>query len=154
MASPNNRKSRQRTGLTIIEITTSLAVLGVACVSVAKLAATQSKLNRQHEMKLVATLQVHNAIQRLGDVSYDDLSDKIKDLERDSAFESLRFNLQPFELEAGSGLHLRIDAIDSTSSTDSDSTDSDSEHSDSTRVLASEHLWRVQHSTGVSNANE
>lgn len=132
-------RSRHPSGMTLIEITVTLAMLAVAAGAVTKLASTQSILHRQHEMRLVATLRAQNVAERLRSVSYDELSSTVSNLANDSAYEALRFDLSPFETDDVNGLHLRIDAVDP---------------GDSTRVLASEHLWRVQRTEGDSNASE
>ncbi len=142
MVSLNCRKSirsKRSSGMTLVEITVTLAMVALAAGAVTKLAAMQSILNRQHEMRLVATLQSQNAAERLRSVAYDEFPGAVSELAKGSVYEGLRFDLSPFETDDVSGLHLQIDAVDPN---------------DSTRVLASEHLWRIQGAEGVSNASE
>ena len=142
MVSLNIRKSmrsRHPSGMTLVEITVTLALVAVAACAVAKLAATQSMLARQHEMRLVGAFQSQNAAERLRSVAYEGFPGAVSDLAKDSAYEDLRFDLSPFDTGDVSGLHLRIDAVDTN---------------DSTHVLASEHLWRIQVAEGDSNAVE
>jgi prepilin-type N-terminal cleavage/methylation domain-containing protein len=135
----NSRRPRRKSGMTLIEVTATLAMLAVAAGAVAKLAAIQSRLSRQHEVRLVATLQTQNTVERLRSVPYEDLSNAVSDLESDSAYKDIRFNLNPFEVADSKGLHLRIDAVDA---------------SDESRIMASENLWRIQSNQGVSDASE
>ncbi len=135
----HSRRSTRRSGMTLVEITVTLAMLGVAAGAVAKLAAIQSRLTRQHEVRLVATLQSQNATERLRRVNYDQLADAVTGIENDATFENLRLSLSPFETDDAKGLHLQIDVMDID---------------DKDRVLATEHLWRIQSVEGDSNASE
>jgi prepilin-type N-terminal cleavage/methylation domain-containing protein len=134
-----SRRPQRNSGVTLIEVTATLAMLAVAAGAVAKLAAIQSRLSRQHDVRLVATLQTQNTVERLQNVSYEDLSTVVSKLESDSAYKDIRFNLNPFDVADSKGLHLRIDAVDA---------------SDASRILASENLWRIQSNQGVSDASE
>ncbi len=126
---PSIRTAGRIRGMTLIEVTATMAMLGIAGVAIAKWVAVQAKLNRQSESHLAAAMSAQNAVERLRLTSFNEFERAIESMNADAANSNLRFQIKPFELDTTSGLHLRIDAIDDKVPP---------------TVLASEHVWRIR----------
>ncbi len=119
-------------GMTLIEVSATLVVLAITGVAISKWVGIQARLDRQTEHRVAASLAAQNAIERLRDTGYADLEDAIVNLRNDASVEGLRFVTSAFSVDSATGVHLRVDATDS---------------SDPTIILASEHLWRIESTT-------
>lgn len=137
----DSSKPVRAVGMTLIEVTATLAVLAVTGVAIAKWVTIQSRLDQQTEIRLAASLSTQNAAESLRKTTHEDLENAVVELKADASAQGLQFVLSPFQVDAADGLHLRIDAVDKK---------------DASRVLASAHLWRISipEDDGDPNASE
>lgn len=76
LISANDRTTslRPRRGASIVELTVALFTLTVAAALVAQLAVTTARHRRHSEHRLVATQEAANALERMGQVAWEDLT--------------------------------------------------------------------------------
>lgn len=73
---PSPRPRAARRGFSITEMTVALFTLTVAAALIAQLAVTTARHRRHSERRLVATQEAANALERLAQVAWDDLTNE------------------------------------------------------------------------------
>ncbi len=111
-----------------MEVTVSLVILAFAAAAMLKLITAQTRLSREADVRLVATLAVENVAERIRAVDHDGIAAAVDEFRLDSGNANLRFSVESFNSGVDEGLHLTIDALDT---------------SNPSRVLASQHVWRL-----------
>ncbi|EMI16315.1 hypothetical protein RMSM_06763 [Rhodopirellula maiorica SM1] len=112
MGSISHRHARRR-GSLIVEAAICFVLLATAVMALMKLAQNSSRLSKQADQRLVATLAAENALERLHHVAGDELKSSADEVAAAIGEESrcdVEVTVEDFQSQSRSGFHLRVEA--------------------------------------------
>ncbi len=112
MGSRSHRHAR-RHGSLIVEAAICFVLLATAVVALMKLAHSSAVLSKQADQRLVATLAAQNTLERLQNVTSDELKSSAEEVAtaiNEQTNCDVAVTVEDFQSESRSGMHLRIEA--------------------------------------------
>ncbi|GAA5506047.1 hypothetical protein [Novipirellula caenicola] len=112
MGSLSHRHTRRR-GSLIVEAAICFVLLATAVVALMKLAQGSSRLSKQADQRLVATLAAENTLERLQHVGTDALKSRAEEIAAAIAEQTrcdVQVTVEDFQSQLRSGTHLRVEA--------------------------------------------
>ena len=112
MGSASHRHARRR-GILIVEAAICFVLLTTAVVALMKLAQSSAVLSKQADQRLVATLAAENTLERLRDVTANELessADEVAAAITEQTKCDVKVTVNDFQSQSRSGTHLRIEA--------------------------------------------